>query len=283
LTRLITQGITAFRGRPLWATSAAGISWTTVAILNSVATIALIAIPYGFFGAPFTAIFALIAGYFAMGIWRRHRVLIALAAFLTALALVALWLVAGLLPLAFVALIPAASSLIAAWQIRKHDLVTAQVGGDPRSVMSRAGIARRVVISLLVVVVGAGGLWWGVSYGPLAGCRADGPHELPSGAPPGQGVEGMLGGVTHVVWGAAADQIDEVVGDSYFSADDPDQIRAASVSIHGHPAVLFALTPDNRVGQGLLAFSWSDGGCDRTVLLVRGMSIENAEAYAGRF
>ena len=275
--------IAALQGRGPWAIRFAGTVWSAITILNLVATVALLAIPYGFLGAPFTAIYALVAGYFAIGIWRGRRVLIALAASITALALAALALVAGLLPLALVALIPAASSLTAAWQIRRQDLAAAAIAGERGSVLSRAGIAWRVVISLLIVIVGSGGLWWGVSYGPLAGCRVDAPHELPSGAPSGQGVEGFVGEVTHVVWGAGGDQIDEALGESEYRAGDPDQGRIAAVAIHGHPAVLFALTPDSRASQALLAFTWSDAGCDRTILLARGTTIEGAEAYAARF
>jgi cytochrome oxidase assembly protein ShyY1 len=44
--------------------------------------------------------------------------------------LASLWLAAGFLALALIALVPAASSLLASWQIRKHDLAAAAIAGE---------------------------------------------------------------------------------------------------------------------------------------------------------
>jgi hypothetical protein len=149
--------------------------------------------------------------------------------------------------------------------------------------MSFGRIARRIVVGLVAVAVVSSGLWWASTYGPLAGCIAEGPNVLPSGAPSGQGIEGVSAEGKQLVWGHAGDRIEELVGQDWFNPDDPNDIRVATISIHGHPGVLFALSPDINGGQVQLAFSWNNGSCDQTVLLVPGTSIERAEAYAARF
>ncbi len=122
-----------FHDRDLWATRVAGVSWTILAVLGAVVTIELIAIPYGFFDLPFTAIFALLAVYFACSIWVRRSFLVAIAAFATSFVLAGLWFVlwfvAGMFPMFLIPLVPAIFSIVAAGQIRKRDRAAAQMDG----------------------------------------------------------------------------------------------------------------------------------------------------------
>ena len=164
----VPRAVPGFRDRDLWATSIAGVTWIAIAVLSVVGTVALLAVPYGFFDIPFYAVFAVVAGYFARGIFLRRRILVAIAASLTAITLASLWLAAGFVAGSLVALIPSASSLIAAWQIRQRDVEAARLTGDSGTVMSLRSIASRVVVELLSVALVFGGLWLISEGGPLA-------------------------------------------------------------------------------------------------------------------
>ena len=93
----------------------------------------------------------------------------------------------------------------------------------------------------------------------------------------------MSGGDKQVVRGRAGYRIEELVGADGLNPDDPGDIRIAAIRVHGHPGGLFALSPDVNGGVAQLAFTWNNGTCAESVLLVPGASIETAEAYVGRF
>lgn len=146
----------------------------------------------------------------------------------------------------------------------------------------RAGMGRRVLLALVVVGVYVGAGVLAVNFGPLRGCVPIAPHELPSGAAPGTGVEGVSGGAKQVVWGSGSDRIEQMVGltywDTFGAEDSPTFVK--SVEVRGQPAILYRMSPLSSDWD--LRFSWAEEDCDRTVFLAPGTTPEQAEDYAAR-
>jgi hypothetical protein len=147
----------------------------------------------------------------------------------------------------------------------------------------REGSGRQVLVALLVGAVAVGGLALAVNFGPLRGCVPIAPRELPSGAAPGQGVEGVSGGAKQVVWGSGGDRVEQIVGltywDTFGAEDSPTLVR--STTVRGHPAMLYRMNP--QWSDWDLGFSWAEDGCDRTVFLAPGTTPEQAEDFARRY
>jgi hypothetical protein len=125
------------------------------------------------------------------------------------------------------------------------------------------------------------GLWLLTEVGPLRGCRAVAPRELPSGAAPGAGAEGVSRGAKQVVWGSGPDRVEQTVGIAY--DDGPGTRVLDAFEIHGSPAVLYRFSdPDLNPGVDL-AIGWEEGGCSLTVFLPPGMTEEQARDFAARY
>jgi hypothetical protein len=147
----------------------------------------------------------------------------------------------------------------------------------------RVRMGRRVILALVVVgaYVGAGVL--SVNFGPLRGCVPIAPHELPSGAAPGTGVEDVAGGAKQVVWGRGSDRVEQIVGLTYwetFGADDSPTL-VAQATVRGQAATIYRMSPESSDWD--LGFSWAEEGCDRSVFLAPGTTPAQAEDFAARY
>jgi hypothetical protein len=147
----------------------------------------------------------------------------------------------------------------------------------------RAGMGRRALLAVIVVGVYLCAGVLAVNFGPLRGCVPIAPHELPSGATPGAGVEVVSGGAKQVVWGSGADRIEQIVGLTYWetfgAGDGPTLVK--SLEVRDQPAVLYRMSPESSDWD--LGFSWAEEDCDRTVFLALGTTPEQAEEFAARF
>jgi hypothetical protein len=146
----------------------------------------------------------------------------------------------------------------------------------------RRGLGRRVLLALVVLAVFVGAGVLAVNVGPLRGCVPIAPHELPSGAAPGPGVEDVAGGAKQVVWGSGSDRVEQIVGLTYWETfglqDSPTLVAKATV--RGIAATIYRISPESGWGLG---FSWAEEGCDRSVFLAPGTTPEQAEDYAARY
>ena len=139
------------------------------------------------------------------------------------------------------------------------------------------------MVALLVGAVLAAAFALAMEVGPLRGCRAVPPRELPSGAVPGTGTEDVAGGAKQVVWGDGPDRIEQIVGIDYNSGVDTETI--AAVDVGGRPATLYRFVESEvqSNASGILAISFESDGCSITVFLPVGMTVEEAKGYATRF
>jgi hypothetical protein len=115
----------------------------------------------------------------------------------------------------------------------------------------------------------------------LAGCRAIAPHELPSGAPPGDGVEDVAGGAKQVVSGAGRDRVEQRVGVSYYAADFDELVD--EVEVRGQPGVVYRVTVGEPDPAADTMLSWAEDGCDRTLIFDSRLSDAEIAAYAARY
>lgn len=121
-----------------------------MAIFSAAYTVVLLAVPYGFLAVPFTIIYTLVASYLARGILVRGRSLVALFAFFTALAVQLGALASCEVPIAAASSVVLTSSLLPAVQLRRRDIAAARALGGQSAVMGLGGIARRILVGLLV-------------------------------------------------------------------------------------------------------------------------------------
>lgn len=113
--------------------------------------------------------------------------------------------------------------------------------------------------------------------GWLAGCPPIAPAELPSGAPPGEAVEGVSGGTKQFVWGSGRDIVDQAIGLTY-RAEGLDPVLA-NVTVRGHPAIVYQLADSTQLG-----LEWSESAdCDYHVRLAPEITAEELAEYAGRY
>jgi hypothetical protein len=139
----------------------------------------------------------------------------------------------------------------------------------------------RVVAAVLAVAVVVAGFWLAAEVGPLRGCRAVAPRELPSGGAPGPGVEDVSGGAKQVIWGSGVDGVEQIVGLRY---DDGFEIAMlGAVEIGQMPAMLYRFKDPSMNGGLELAISWEEGGCSLTLFLPAGMTEAEARDYATRY
>lgn len=145
-------------------------------------------------------------------------------------------------------------------------------------------MAGRLLLGLSVLAFAMVGLWLATTVGPLRSCEPIAPRELPSGAAPGQGVEGVTAGAKQLVWGSGADRVEQVVGLTFYVTPglDDDPTLVGTLDVRGQLATVYRFGPSSEDGWDL-AFSWFEDGCDRTVLLALGTTPEQALDYADRY
>jgi hypothetical protein len=154
------------------------------------------------------------------------------------------------------------------------------MNGRIRLGLSNAGAAVAIIAILALVL----GLWWATAVGPLRSCEPIAPHELPSGAAPGQGVEGVTAGAKQLVWGSGADRVEQVVGLTFYFTPgwDDDPTLVGTLDVRGQPATVYRFGP-NPSNDWDIGFSWDEDGCGRTVFLSPGTTPEQALDYAARY
>jgi hypothetical protein len=138
---------------------------------------------------------------------------------------------------------------------------------------------------VLAILLALGATWLAVAAAPLIrGCVPIAPRELPSGAPPGQGVEGVTAGAKQVVWGAGGDRVEQVVGLTFYwiRGMDDDPTLVGWLDVQGQPATVYRFGP-NASDDWDIGFSWDEHGCGRTVFLAPGTTPQQALDYASRY
>ena len=154
------------------------------------------------------------------------------------------------------------------------------MNGQSRVGLSNAGAALAIIAILALVL----GLWWATAVGLLRSCEPIAPRELPSGATPGQGVEGVTAGAKQLVWGSGADQVEQVVGLTFYFTPgwDDDPTLVGTLDVRGQPATVYRFGPNSPDGWDI-GFSREEDGCGRTVFLAPGTTPEQALDYAARY
>lgn len=108
-----------------------------------------------------------------------------------------------------------------------------------------------------------------------AGCDVPVPSAMPDGRPIGLGVLMLLDGRRTIRWGSGDDRVVLDVGVDALNVAVGEPIR-----VRGSAGRL-ALVGDEGVGE--VAFTWSEDGCDHTVWLPPGTTLELARDYASRY
>lgn len=111
----------------------------------------------------------------------------------------------------------------------------------------------------------------------LAGCRPIPPSSLPSGQPTGEPTY-EVHGAKIAIWGVGSDRVELDVGLNQFVESRDERID--DVTIRGHRGLLF-LHEDAGVVRP--AVTWTERGCDYTLLLDPSTSVESAYTYAQRY
>jgi hypothetical protein len=131
------------------------------------------------------------------------------------------------------------------------------------------------MVAIAAVLLGATLGWWS---GVVRGCEPIAPSVLPSGAAPGDGTVDVAGGTKQVIWGDGQDRVDQRVGLSFYGGSG-DRVLF-NVAVRGNPAIVYSTDPE--FGE-ILALSWTEAGCDRTLLFDASMDAEEIARYAARY
>jgi len=115
-----------------------------------------------------------------------------------------------------------------------------------------------------------------VAFGPLQGCQAIPPSELPSGAPPGGVTLSVYAGGNLYTWGAGEDRVRLIVGPDFRGATEfvPAMVRGREAEVFDFPAA---------DGSTDTAIAWTSGACSYTALLDPGTTSSQAVAFASRY
>jgi hypothetical protein len=113
-------------------------------------------------------------------------------------------------------------------------------------------------------------------------CQPIAPRTLPSGAPPGAHRVKEIDGTWRVTWSAGVEEITQAVGrmgsGQWPAGLGPD--AAPNAVVRGRPA---SVIPIGDPPGSEIAIAWSVGPCAYTVWVRRGLTLDEALAYAGRY
>jgi len=113
-------------------------------------------------------------------------------------------------------------------------------------------------------------------------CQPVAPRIMPSGAPPGPHRVEQIDSVWHITWSLGAEQVTQAVsriGIGQASAG-LDQGAAPNALVRGQPASVIPIG-DPPISQ--IAIAWRIGGCEYTVWVGPGLTLDQALDYAERY